>query len=157
MFTPRQQKHYRPLVDKAWAVVCRRGGVVDTPAGRDHWYRQEIKSVLGIDSTAKADPVLDFDRVMLHFATLAQDDYWIRRCAAGEETRALHQLQRTVDNAARDGVEISDVYVAGIQRNMGFGDRGLKELPAATILKINTACFLHWKRHRHQAVGNAER
>jgi hypothetical protein len=155
MFTGRQQAEFRPLVKRAWAEVCRRSGWVDTPSGRETWYRAEVKSILGVDSTRSADPVRDFDRLMLSFATLANDTELIGYYSAADERRALHQLQNTINNAARAGVEISEPYLSGIARRMGFGDRPLTELPAVQILKINTACFIHWKRREKELQAAA--
>jgi hypothetical protein len=141
------------VVAKAWAEHCRRSALATVDrAAKDAWYRSQVKGVLGVDTTRGADPVRDFDRLMLHFATLANDDYWIKRCSVGEETRALHQLQRTIDNAARAGVDISDAYLAGIAKHMGFGDRPLDQLPAAAVLKVRTAISLHWQRKKKEAL-----
>ena len=146
MLTGRQQAEFRPLVKRAWAEVCRRSGWVDTPSGREKWYRAEVKSVIGVESSRDADQVQDFDRLMLHFATIANDDQQIRYFSAAEERRALHRLRALQARAAKAGSPLPDEYVRGIQKQMGYGTGMLQDLPAEAVQKIATACAVYLKR-----------
>ena len=148
MLTKKQNAIYRPLVKRAWRVFCDRTGKDTNDRGaRESWYRRElVSSLLGIYTTKQVQTGAEFDAICLHFATLAGDpeaiDYWTR----ADERRALWRLKQTMRNAGVDWP-----YVHGITRNMGYS-KPIDDLPAALILKINTAVYLYWKR---QAKRNA--
>jgi hypothetical protein len=145
MLTGKQQKIFQPIKIAAWQAYCRRapGENVLDRAAMDRWYRKALVTGLGIFSTKQiaAKDGGAFDRLCLHFSTLAGDqkqiDYWSR----AEERRALWRLKMTMRNAGVDWA-----YVRGIARNMGFGAREIEDLPAELILKLNTAVFLYIRR-----------
>jgi hypothetical protein len=148
MLEPKIQRIYRPLVDSAWRAECARTG--QDPADkidREKWYRDQlvVGSGLGIFSTKqiKHDDCEAIDALLLHFATLANDTAMIKWVTESPERRARWRLAATMRNAG-----VSDAYVSGILRNMGYADRTIADLPADIILKVNTAVYLHWRRHR---------
>ena len=79
MFTPGQQKRYRPLVDAAWISQAEANGLEkkDKPT-RLAWYQSELKKSIGLDSTVNADPGFDFDIAIAHFEGLADAGFYWR-------------------------------------------------------------------------------
>jgi len=139
----RQQGVYRPLVAQAWQVFCRRNaGTVSDKVAKDAWYRKELVNELGVYTTKQIGSPEEFDSLMLHFATIADNEYWIDRASRGAEGRALWLLKKTMGNAGVDWP-----YVYGIARNMGY-DKVVEELPAEAVLKINTAVYIYMKRQQ---------
>ncbi|MFA7256931.1 MAG: hypothetical protein WC047_05095 [Kiritimatiellales bacterium] len=157
MLTPRQQSKYRPLVERAWQAECSRAG--QSP-GIDHahetWYRQQLLDACGIYSTKQADPVNDYDALMLHFAILAGDQALIDYFSRAAERRHLHNIRRSINQGA-----VTEAYVLGIARNMGFIPQSkienpksqiLEELPADHLWRIWNALIRHNKRHQQERV-----
>ena len=152
MLTRRQNAVYRPLVAEAWQAYCsRHGGDVGDSRAKDAWYREQLVDALGIYTTKQVRDADEFDRLLLHFATIAGNDEWIDRASRGPERRALWRLRKTMKNA---GEPLS--YVYGIARHMGY-DLALEELPAEAVLKINTALYKHWKRKTGAASHGSAR
>ena len=156
MLTRKQNGVYRPLVKRAWLAHCERTGTSPNDrSAQDDWYRRQLLDAAGIYTTKEADPVVHFDLVMHRFAWIANDRYWLDRLATADERRALWRLRVTIRKARDQGLDISDAYVAGIQRNMGFGAKALEDLPAEHILRINAAVYLHARRHAKKGAARA--
>lgn len=150
MFSKPQQSKYRPLVQRAWRAECARSGVNPAADGAyETWYRRQLIEVCGIYTTKQANKTKDFDALMAHFGALAGDDYWTTRAAEGDELRLRHLIAQEQTRGA-----ISDSYIDGISRNMGF-DQPLPEMPAAHLHKIYNALLRHNRRHAEPQVGRA--
>jgi hypothetical protein len=148
MLTGREQGIYRPLVDQAWRVHCARTGRDPaSQAGREEWYRVQVQKAVGFYTTKQVKMPQEFDRLCLHFATVAGDEKAIGYWSAAAERREMHRLQMTMRTMGVDRA-----YVHGIARQMGFPDKGLESLPAELIHKLNTALFLQSKRQEREAV-----
>jgi hypothetical protein len=143
--TPSQNKVFRPLVKAAWQRQS--PGVA-----QDHFYRAELITEFGIWSTSELPtpiPAAQFDRLLLHFAQLAGDEYWLGRLAASQERRALWRLEQIM---ARQNVTWQ--YVHGIAEQMGFvcaassiGPRqAVADLPAEHVVKLCQALTYHTVR-----------
>jgi hypothetical protein len=145
--SPSNNGLYRPLARRAWAVHCERNGL--DPAcslAFDRWRRSETWTRLGIYTTKEIRSQEQFDELMLHFATIANDageiGYWTR----ASERRALWRLRKTMANAG-----VGDAYVDGICVQMGY-PLPISELPASQVLKINSAVYMHWRRTSRKGV-----
>ena len=90
-----QHGKYRPLVDRAWRAACERDGAdPSNKVARDGWYREQLMDACGIFTTKEAHPVRDFDKLMLHFAQIANDEFWISRISEADERRMRWQMRR---------------------------------------------------------------
>jgi hypothetical protein len=155
MLTPRQQAKYRPLVERAWQAECRRTGCRPGFDGaRETWYRRQLLEACRIYTTKQADPVKDYDKLMLHFAMLAGDDELIDYFSRSDERRHLHNIRAAIARGV-----VTEAYVQGIARNMGFIPQSkignpksqiLEELPADHLWRIWNALIRHNKRHERE-------
>jgi len=105
-----QQKVYRPLVKEAYHAHCM--AIKDMP-DKDAWYRKELlRSPLEISSTTEipghckhgkafGDPDM-FRVLMLHFAKLANNTYWLTRLATEQERRMKHLISQRLIAIARE-------------------------------------------------------
>lgn len=95
-----QYKHYRPLVARAWLAECERSGFSpNDKAAREDWYRAELlSSEIHVTSTKQCNQTSDFDKLMLHFAILVNDDALIERFTRGGERRLEHVMQEALDD-----------------------------------------------------------
>jgi len=125
-----QNGKYRPLVKKAYHVYCASGG----NDLFDPWYRKQLVNSLGVHTTKQLKTAGEFDQACLHFATLAGDAKEIDHWSRASERRALWVLEQSMRK-----LDVGWPYVKGVARNLGFGDRPIRDLPATLILKINTA------------------
>lgn len=160
MLRGKQHAIFRPLKTAAWVLFCVRGdATVTDKAAQDAWYRKQLMASLGVYSTKQLATAADFDALCLHFATLADDDGQIAYWSGADERRAMYRLGITMRNARVDWG-----YITGIARKMKLiaadadpaGTKAaLAMLPAAHILKINTAVFIHWKRSQKRTKGTA--
>lgn len=142
MFSPGQQKHYRPLVNRAWLAHCLRNNLDEHDKyAREKWYRREILDACGIYTTKQANQKEDFDKLMGHFAAIAGDEYWMQRSAEGTERRLKYLIRREVKQG-----HVTENYVLGIAKNMGFLHE-LNDMPADHLWRIWNALLRHNKRH----------
>lgn len=147
MLSPRQQSKYRPLVARAWAAECSRTGCCpDLDGARESWYRRQLLDACGIYTTKEADPVNDYDALMLHFSIIAGDQGLIDYFSSAAERRHLHNIRRSIDQGI-----VTEAYVLGIARNMGYRD-DLDSLPADHLWRIWNALIRHNKRHAKEKL-----
>jgi hypothetical protein len=151
MLTRAQQAIYRPLVERAWQAQCRVAGSdpADRPS-RDAWYRRQLVGLLGIYTTKQASTTDDFDQLVLHFAGLVGDTYWLDRISRSAERRALFQIRRQLrELSEHEGREVDWSYARAIYRQMS-GHNAMPEhmhdCPAALLLKIVAALHTHLRR-----------
>ncbi len=146
-FTRNQQWKYRPLVERAWQAECLRSGCHPGMDGaKETWYRRQLLDACGIYTTKQADPVADFDKLMLHFAVIADDQGQIDYFSNATERRHLHNIRRSIEQGV-----VTESYVRGIARNMGFRE-DLDSLPADHLWRIWNALLRHNKRHEREHV-----
>lgn len=97
-FSTAQQGQYRPLVDRAWAAICREGGAgfaAGDKAARKAWYRAELAIATGKTSTSDLNPGRDFEQCCAHFEAIAGDSFqWQLRVENGDETRIRHAVEK---------------------------------------------------------------
>ncbi|MBI3985404.1 MAG: hypothetical protein HY343_00660 [Lentisphaerae bacterium] len=142
-FSPSQQAHYRPLVLKAWLAHCESARLdPENNSAYTTWYRLQLLEAAGMYTTIEADQVRDFERIMGHFAALAGDEFWIKRCAEGDERRIRYLISTEMLRGS-----ISAAYLAGICRKMGFRSGVLSDLPERHLWKLWNALFRHNRRH----------
>lgn len=142
MLTRPQQSKYRPLVQRAWRSHCEQTGCSPAADGAyETWYRQQLVDSCGIYTTKQASPTKDFDALMAHFAQIAGDIYWIERAAQGDEIRLRHLIRQEQVRG-----QISDDYINGIARNMGY-NQASHDMPAAHLWKIWNALVRYNRRH----------
>lgn len=147
-FTPRQQAHYRPLVDRAWMVECQNTGAApNSKAAKNDWYRNQLVQAIGVYTTKQCNCAEDFDRVMLHFAIIANDEYWITRTTSSGERRMMYQIKRYMrDLAWLEKEKITWEYIRGIYKQSGQLPSRLSNCPAATLRKLLAMLDTHIRR-----------
>ena len=153
MITPRQQAIYRPLVKRAWLAHCAGAGLSpEADAAYETWYRHQLMGACGIYTTKQANPTKDFDRLIARFAEIAGDADLAMRAAEGDERRLRHLIASEVKRGA-----VTEAYVLGIARNMGFPRDSLADLPAEHLWRVWNALLRHNRRHasNHAAPGRA--
>lgn len=144
-FTRGQQKYFRPMVKAAWAKHCVREKIhPDSRMAYDNWYRSVLLDSAGIYTTKEANPAADFDAVMLAFAQIAGDDYWIKRCSEGVERRWKFLIDQKLRALGK-----TRAYLGGILRHMRLDQQPLDDLPAEYLQKVFIALDEQFKRHRH--------
>ena len=151
MFTRAQQKIYRPLVDAAWrAHAARQEFARDDASERARWYRGVLLDTCGIYTTKEATKTHDFDALMLAFAEIAGDDYWIGRMAGAEERRWRWKInQRLEDLGLHPRTEAGKHYLEGILNHMGLAEQPVSNLPAEYLRKVFIALHKQARRDHH--------
>ncbi len=154
MFSGRQQGFYRMLVEKAWVAHATRNSIHrDSRFSKDQWYRCVLLDTCGIYTTKEANNTTDFDCLMLAFAEIAGDDYWIKRMAGALERRwkwliAQKMSKKGMTLGSND--KVGENYIAGIMRHMHLDQQKYADLPAEYLQKIYIALDEDYKRHhRH--------
>jgi len=157
-FTRAQQKYYRPLVEKAWAAHCERSGeAINSRFQKDQWYRCTLLDTVGVYSTKEADKTIDFDALMLAFAQIAGDSYWINRMAEAEERRWHWLIHRKLSQMKISSATTKEgkTYLDGIMHRMGIAQQPLNNLPADHLKKLYIALDKQSKRHQKAEVSHA--
>ena len=145
-FTPRQQKFYRPLIKKAWLAHCAREKVhPESRFAYEEWYRCTLLEAVGAYTTKELNPVSDFDAVMLAFAQIANDGYWIKRCADAQERRWKFLIAERLKQ-----LRASRAYLDGILAQMNLDQQPFDELPAEYLKMVFIALDKQQHRHRHE-------
>ena len=94
-----QQIKYRPVVRNAWLRHCLTWDLdhKDKAAERA-WYEQELFKAAGVRSTKDLRVNADeFGRLLLHFASLAQDRALVGQLATEDERRVQWLIRRCLD------------------------------------------------------------
>lgn len=109
--TGRQQRVYRPLVEAAWAVSCRREAPTELAANRlredrvakNTWYRSELHACLGIWTTNQIRGLTQFRRLMAHFEALVGESfYWQEQLYTGQERSIRESFRLFLDRHAEE-------------------------------------------------------
>lgn len=146
-FTPKQQAHYRPMVSKAWLAHCAQQGIApNNEAFRAEWYRAELIAAGGWYTTKQCDHVKDFDTVMLHFALIANDDYWITRIAHSDQRRQFWLINlRLKELSELEHTEHTWEYARSIYHHMNL-PLHMRDCPADLLWKVFQALDTHVRR-----------
>jgi hypothetical protein len=151
MFTGRQQGFYRMLVEKAWRAHAAREKIhADSRFAKDQWYRCVLLDTCGIYTTKEASNTTDFDALMLAFAEIAGDDYWIKRMAGAAERRwrwmiAQKMSAKGLTMGCND--KRGEHYIQSIMKHMGLDQLKFADLPAEHLKKIFIALDEDYQRH----------
>lgn len=148
-FTRPQQAKYRPLVDQAWRACAHPSAVADKTARRQ-WYEHQLLTVVGVRSTIPLNRGRDYDVLMAHFESLADDGttYWQQRAETGDANRILHAVFK--GGAPYIGTEtITPHYLRGIAKQLLRLDHlpHLRTLKQRDLNAITRALAIHRKRH----------
>lgn len=149
-FSPAQQKHYRPLVERAWKVHAGRNGLhLNSRFAKDQWYRCVLLDTVGIYTSKEADQTTDFDALMLAFAVIAGEQYWINRMAGALERRwkwliGLKMSKKKMPFGTNE--KTGERYILGIMKQMGLDQLAYRDLPAEHLKKIYIALDTAEKR-----------
>lgn len=148
MFTRPQQAKYRPLVSSAWLAHCRRSGQTpNSKAARDSWYRQQLHEAAGVFTTKELDPVEGFDQVMLHFAIIANDEYWINRCTQGAERRMRYQIRRYMQDLSwLEKQPVHWSYIRAMHKQSAMLPANLEDTPAQQLRVLLAMLDTHIRR-----------
>lgn len=146
-FSPKQQGVFRPLLEEAWQNMCRHEGI--DPAGRCahwkdskkrcggclycEWYAAELQECAGVATTTDLDVKRDFETVMEHFGTIAENIYWMTRKHGADVRRLLHNVRK-------------------ICADRNFDDATLVGM-AVKALKIEPGQWPGWERLSYKQVG----
>lgn len=147
MFSKGQQKHYRPLVKKAWAEHCRINNIDPAADGAyETLYRENLREAIGAISTTHANQKEDFDLAMLQFAIIADDTYWIERATSGAERRMRFVIRQKMNQlSAVEGKIVTWDYVVGILDQMHLPTR-MEDCPVQLLAKAMMALDTHIRR-----------
>lgn len=146
-FTPKQNACYRPLTDRAWIEECKRAE--QSPNNKlalEAWYRMQLNECAGVRSTAECDAVKDFDKVMLHFAILAGDEYWINRLSSAAERRMMRQIRLFMgDLAWLEKETVTWDYIRAIYKQAKL-PKTLDDCPVFVLWKVLQMLDTHIRR-----------
>jgi len=147
-FSRGQQKHYRPAVKRAWLENCRiTGDAPNNKAAQKKWYQESLMEIIGTPTTAGCDQKNDFDDVMLHFAIIAGDEYWIGRIASSKERRIFWYLDRfRHDLEYLEKVKVDWEYIRGIYTQSGTLPERMSNCPAKLLQKVLAMLDTHIRR-----------
>jgi hypothetical protein len=147
-FTRAQQGKYRPVVDAAWRRECELEGFAPNDRkARDRWYRRQLLAAADVYSTKQCNAVKDFDKVMLHFAIRAEDEYWMKRLAQADERRVRHHLRRYMrDLEYLEKRSVDWAYVKSIYGQSKLPPGDMKDCPAECLLKVLQMLDTHVRR-----------
>jgi len=146
-FTRPQQGLFRPMVAKAWQSHCK-GNALDArdKAAQDAWYRAELLTCLGRDTTKNADPGRDFELAMAHFETFIFGElYWNLRIMQGDTRRIVHAIQKTCEQ-----YDFDDAYARAVAARVLKWEGHLTSLNDITdrrdLLKVRIALLKQGRR-----------
>jgi len=146
-FSRAQQGIFRPLLQRAWEVHCRRNaGCASDRAARDIWYRGELLAEFGVDSTRDMTQTRDFEQVMAHFESITGDSLtWGLRIFDGDSRRILHEVDKITKKHGWDGDYLRRIARQALRRN---DLPELHTLPREELLVIVRAAKIHAKRRK---------
>ena len=141
---PMQMK-FRPLVKQAWQRMAflKNWNMQDKKAER-RWYEQQLWEIIGCTSTT--DMVITprhFDDMLMHFATLADNQAEIDRMAYASERRVRWLIARCLAELTYlENREVPCEYAAATYTHMKF-PLPLEECPAEHLLPVFKALDTH--------------
>ena len=112
--TPKQRTAFFKLFNDAWAVS-------GTGRDKEAWRKAEMaKAIPGLLSTKHIHDSTEFDKLMLHFAILAQDAEACQYYASAEERRYRHILRAVeADLSFFRGEGFNEAYFVAIYHQAG--------------------------------------
>lgn len=97
-------------------------------------------------STKECNHVKDFDTVMIHFALLATDEYWISRIAHADQRRQFWLInKRLADLSAIEHTQHDWNYARSIYQHMHL-PLHMRDCPAELLWKVFQALDTHVRR-----------
>lgn len=137
-FSIGQQGLFRPLVNKAWLAECTRlGEAPNNKNAKDRWYRAQLMDAASVSSTRECNRTSDFEMVMLPFAIIAGDDYWIGRCTAGAERRLKYIIRENLKDLTWLLKEKHDwKYVLAVYKQSKMLPAKMDDAPAWQLYKV---------------------
>lgn len=138
---------YFALQHRAWQAHAY---VAELPIGdkfrENSWRKEEMLKEVGVDSFSLLDHLNDFDRIMLHWAIIAQDDgeiaYWTR----AEERRYRHLIKERMQELAWIEKCVYDWHtVRRILDHMNLCER-IEDCPAEHLRTVFMALDTHLRR-----------
>jgi hypothetical protein len=162
-FSRGQNAKYRPVVDAAWLAHCDREGIApNTKGSKDKWYRGELMLCLGVSSTSDCDDLVhDFDAAMLHFAIIANDEYWINKITRNGVDVIVYLIDGQLENLSKiDGNKYTFAYARGIYEQMTSGDQlplNIEDCTAEVLKSLYEKLNIFLRRkYRHGEKVKAE-
>ena len=151
-FTYGQRCRFYPVKHNAWIEECARYGADASDAVLEEtWYRAELVKlgcfgVGGKPSLKLCERVKGFDRVMGHFALLANDQYWIAKTARNAEDVMLYLICEWREKiTALTHQPLTAAYEAGIAKHMHFATDP-KDIPVEHLDKVFMSLDTHLRR-----------
>ena len=151
MFTKRQQPHYRKTVDQAWTAHATRHNLpLNSKPAKRQWYEKQLMQCLGVTTTKHCNPAEHFDDAMLHFAIIANDEYWINRTTQSEERRYIYQIHRLMlDYQYVAKRPITWDYIRAIHKQAHQLPERIRDTPAPMLRQILQMLDTHIRRICH--------
>lgn len=151
-FTYGQRCRFYPVKHNAWIEECARYGTDASDAVLEEtWYRAELAKLGCFDldgkpSLKRCNRVKGFDRVMKHFAILANDAYWISKTARNDEDVMLYLIREWREKIVSLTHEpLTATYEAGIEKHMHFATDP-EDIPVEHLDKVFQALDTHLRR-----------
>lgn len=147
MLSKSQHKNYRPLVKRAWRAHCAEiGGDPADKIAHERWYRVQLMEVGGWYTTKECAKPADYNRLMLHFATLCCDEAWLLYFATAEERGMKHMIARElIELSSLKNRRIGWSYARAIMRQMNLSE-DINQVPARDLHKVYIALNTHHRR-----------
>lgn len=141
-----QLRQYMQLARTAYEVDAAHHLGEEFPAFGD-WRRKVQLDACQCSSTAQMNQTTDFDAVMLEFAIIAGDDYWINRLSSGAERRIRWVIENQLihDLEYLEQQPIKWRYIEGICAQANVPPK-MADCPAELLLKIQSMLDTHVRR-----------
>jgi hypothetical protein len=145
-WTAKQNHCFSELAELAWLADIRRGSDQDG----DTWIdAQLIECGIGRHAPDNTD---SFDRVMAHFAVIANHLGWITRMASAVERRLRYLIVEQMAELSKiTGLAYTWEYVRGIYKQMDLAP-SLEEAPAEQLKKVFQALNTYKRRQEKKDV-----
>ncbi len=126
-------------------------GIPDEKDARDRWRHRENIEAIGFPSIKSIAYPWQWDSLLLHFAQLADNDYWIERAALGVERRAKHSIRESLGKlSAIEGRELGDAYALAILEQMNLKYDKLDAVPAEHLQRAAISINKQLARRRRE-------
>lgn len=150
--TDAQNAIFAQLSVSAWQAACSRSA---TRAQFSVWVQEQLASC-GVRGDRVRNHITDFDEILAHFAILANDKYWLSRCADPAERRLRYLIDRLLAALTEQtGDPCGWSYVRGVLTQMSL-PADPSDCPARDLSKVHHALSIHLARLRKRSQTPVE-
>ena len=161
MMSNGQRNVFFKLVGRAYSAHVARLPIDQNKPTREQFWRSELLISAGVESLHELGrnkwPAKAFDRAMLHFATIAQDAYWLNRLSDNDARKTRNRLKTELERVSKLKNERLDWdYARAIyERQSGPIPADLSDCPKATLRKVLQALIIYGNRLAARAKADA--